>query len=401
MTVVFLLLASTAATLNAAPATPAPYQVTLLTFGPGDHPFFKFGHDAIWVHDRHAQTDEVYNFGTFDFDNPWLIPEFLQGKLTYWVSVQGIEETLWHYRSENRSITAQRLNLQAGSAKALVQRLRHLALPENRNYQYDYYLNNCATRIRDVIDDAVNGQLHQVSLAPAPLTWRAHSLRLTHETWWLYLGVHILMGDFVDQPINLWQEMFLPEKLHDGLQRVTVPDVNGNPVPLVAEEIELVRAERPPALTAPPSRWPIFALAGLLLGGLLMGLGHLSRSRPWARKIWGLLIGGIGVVCGLLGIIFVLMWAFTNHAVTYANENIWLFPPWALGLAWLGARVWRGKEPSAILAAIAPACLASALLGLALKTLPAFDQQNLEFIVMMIPLWGFVAASARRVIRMG
>ena len=58
-----------------------------MTMGPGDHPFFRFGHDAIWIRDRAARTDRVYNFGTFRFDSPRLILDFLGGRLTYWLSV--------------------------------------------------------------------------------------------------------------------------------------------------------------------------------------------------------------------------------------------------------------------------------------------------------------------------
>src|SRR5215831_13467866 len=90
------LLAPPPARAGEAPAAAAepppgdPLTVFVMTFGPGDHPFYKFGHNAIWIHDRAAGTDRVYNFGTFKFDSAWLIPEFLRGRLTYWLSVSSL-----------------------------------------------------------------------------------------------------------------------------------------------------------------------------------------------------------------------------------------------------------------------------------------------------------------------
>jgi len=81
-------------------------SVYVLTFGPGDHPFFKFGHDAIWIHDVEEGTDKVYNFGTFAF-SPRVIVDFLHGRMTYWLSVSGLMATLASYQHENRTIDVQ------------------------------------------------------------------------------------------------------------------------------------------------------------------------------------------------------------------------------------------------------------------------------------------------------
>src|SRR5689334_17904753 len=99
------LLLPAAVSAAAVPSPPTPIAadeltVGLLTFGPGDHPFFKFGHNAIWVHDSVKRVDRVYNFGTFFFDSPLLIPTFLKGKLKYWLSVDALNSTIAIYRYE-------------------------------------------------------------------------------------------------------------------------------------------------------------------------------------------------------------------------------------------------------------------------------------------------------------
>ena len=86
-----------------------PLRVFVMTMGPGDHPFFRFGHDAIWLRRPPARTDRVYNFGTFRFDSPRLILDFLGGRLNYWLSVSSLAPVIAGYGHENRSIDVQEL----------------------------------------------------------------------------------------------------------------------------------------------------------------------------------------------------------------------------------------------------------------------------------------------------
>src|SRR5262245_59465499 len=100
-----------------APAVPAPapppdpLHVYAMTMGPGNHPFFRFGHNAIWIRDVAAGTDRVYNFGTFRFDSPRLIFDFLGGRLNYWLSVSALTRVIGEYTHENRSVAVQELQL--------------------------------------------------------------------------------------------------------------------------------------------------------------------------------------------------------------------------------------------------------------------------------------------------
>ena len=85
--------------------------ISLLTFGPGDHPFSKFGHNGLLVENSRLRTSAVYNYGTFSFDSLWLIPKFMLGKYRYWLSVQPLQQTVANYATENRSVVLQRLAL--------------------------------------------------------------------------------------------------------------------------------------------------------------------------------------------------------------------------------------------------------------------------------------------------
>src|SRR5690606_30185007 len=115
-------------------------EIFVITFGPGDHPFSKFGHNAVLVVDPQQRVDQVYNFGTFSANSPSLISDFMQGRLMYWVSVSQKSSTIAAYAGDDRSVVAQRLELTPVEAQRLASRLAHNALPANRYYRYHYYL---------------------------------------------------------------------------------------------------------------------------------------------------------------------------------------------------------------------------------------------------------------------
>src|SRR5258708_2835806 len=141
--------------------------VTVLTFSPGEHPFFKFGHSAILIQDPVPPRDRrlrpwrntVYNWGGFAFEDPAVIPKFFQGRFMYWLDIAPLEATIPEYRHAGRAIYAQELDLTPAEKLALEARLEENARPENLKYKYDYYRDNCATRVRDMIDGAADGRV--------------------------------------------------------------------------------------------------------------------------------------------------------------------------------------------------------------------------------------------------
>src|SRR5215813_13504593 len=133
-------------------------KVYVLTLGPQDHPFYKFGHNAILVQ-RQDGGGEVFDFGNFAFDQPDRISRLVRGRFQYWLSVSSVTETLHSYQAANRTIEAQELDLTPTQRWDLLSRLRHNALPENRGYLYDYSSNNCSTRVRDAVDATVGGRV--------------------------------------------------------------------------------------------------------------------------------------------------------------------------------------------------------------------------------------------------
>lgn len=360
--------------------------VYALTFGPGEHPFLKFGHNAILVQPK-VGIGWVFNFGTFDFADPELIVKFLRGRFNYWLSVGGAEATIEAYRLENRTILAQELDLTSAQKAALWDALRLNARPENRAYLYDYFYDNCSTRVRDAIDRVLGGRIREVGRVPVALTLRDHALRSVADYLPEYLGLYLGLARATDQPIDRWAESFLPERLADLLRTVRLPD-GGMDRPLVKSERVLFQSTRPAKPARPPHWTGYFLLVGLAAGALLFFLGRASgRSAP-ARVVLGAITALLGLVIGLLGWILVFLWAFTNHKVAYANANILQLAPWAVLLAVYGIGVARGSAGAARAAAlIAVSAVTASALGILAKALPGLNQDNWPFILAFLPLW--------------
>jgi hypothetical protein len=371
--------------------------ISVLTFGPGDHPFFKFGHNAILVHDvsrNDSRRDMVYNFGTFGFESWTLIPNFFQGKLQYWLSIQSLAGTIALYREENRTIIEQELELTPKQRREIADSLWANALPANKYYKYDYYQDNCSTRVRDAVDKVIGGRIKAASTPPAGMSWRSHTRRLTADDLPVYLGLHAAMGSFIDQKITVWEEMFLPVIVQDTLRKVTVVGPDGAEKPLVKRERQILDAPgRPPLRTAPPG-WSLrMFIAGSAIGGIFYALFQSQQRKP-ARIVLGVLLAFFGLVLGFLGCLFCAFWFFTDHQVAYHNENILQSAPWLLGLVAAGVQLARGKPSGARVRLLLVAAAGASVLGLVCKVLPWFRQDNAEIIALMLPIWVGAAAGA-------
>jgi hypothetical protein len=377
---------------GAAPAGVFP-TISVLTFGPGDETFSKFGHDALWVHDPRqpsSRRDLVYNYGTFRFDSPWLIVDFLKGRLSYWLSVSTLQRTLATYRSMNRSVSTQELALSREQALALTAFVQENAKPENAAYRYDYYRDNCATRIRDVLDRHLDGALRAASEGPAPWTYRDHTRRLTAGAPLLFFALDLALGPLIDRPISEWEEMFLPGKVEAKLAQLKLPDGR----PLVRRTRVLFEAQRAPEPTRPPSfRWG-WLVAGVAIGGALLGLSRLRRR--WARVALAAGLGTLGLFWGVLGALLLVLWLLTDHEVTYLNQNVLACPIWVLALPFLARDLARAvpQRPRASLIVVGAAA-AAALVALVLRLVLPHSQHTGPALAFFVPQWLGAALAVR------
>ncbi len=367
-------------------ATRAPSRVSVLTMGPGDAAFARFGHNAILL-EWDSEPARIYNFGTFAFHGLAGVEDFMAGRFRYWLSVSTLPRTLRFYAGQQRSITAQELALSESERATLADALEENALEENRFYNYDYYYDNCSTRVRDALNRLLGGALERQIVGPGRLSFRGHTERLTADAGWLYFGLDLALGPLTDGPTTRWQELFIPEELHDALALVRHSD-HGVSVPLVRSERTLLGAARPPSRKTPPFRAPWFGALGAAVGLGLAGLGRASAASRVARIAFGVLSALLGLVLGLLGSVFVVFWAFTKHWSAYRNEKILVCPPWALALVALGVGLSLGRARSTRLTQrVLQTCAATSVVALLVSWLPHVGQDNTRVAALLAPIW--------------
>ena len=375
----------------AAPAAMAP-RIVLLTIGPGDMVWERFGHNAIWVQDPANGINAAFNYGMFDFAQEDFVSNFIRGKMLYWMDPIDGPATVDHYRRQNRTIWAQELNLTPEQAIALRDFLMTNARPENKFYRYDYYRDNCSTRVRDAVDRVLGGALKAATdTAASGTTYRWHTARLTGESVAdvpVFTGLMGGLGPASDRPISRWEEMFLPMKMRDRVRELRIPDAAGNLVPLVASEGVLYDAVGRPAEQTAPPRWTIgYLLAGLAIAGALVLLGVKARRSAAARFGFSAAAALWFLFAGTGGLILAGLWSFTDHSIAYANENLLQLSPLALPLVLLvpalayGAR-WAAKWAARLSLAVA----ALSVVGFLMQIIPGLDQGNGVIVALALPV---------------
>jgi hypothetical protein len=362
--------------------------VYLLTFGWGDVVWERFGHNAIWIKDRARGTDKTYNWGMFDFNQPHFIWRFVTGDTRYWMEPIDYAAMVQYYKEHNRSILAQELNLSPAQRLKLQQFVEWNALPQNKFYRYDYYRDNCSTRLRDAIDHALSGQLQTATVSRMTSgTYRWHTQRLMTGDVPLYTGVTVALGRPADKPISMWQEMFLPVRMANDLRSVTVSDTAENQIPLVKSEMVIFTAGRSPEPATAPNYLPLFVGVGILYAALLV---VLVRSAELGNRI--ALFGATALatiwslVAGAAGAALVFAWVFTKHYFMGRNENLLHLDPLSLALVVLiPVSVYRARGVSKAIKLsgwIAAICL----FGFVAQGIPFFYQKNGEIISLALPI---------------
>ncbi|MEP6897683.1 MAG: hypothetical protein ABI870_04035, partial [Rhodanobacter sp.] len=258
-------------------------------------------------------------------------------------------------------------------------------------YNYDYYADNCSTRVRDALDKALGGALKARFTAHADgMTYRQQTARLMSAQPWLMLVLDLGLGPYADQHLDAWQESFLPDVLQAQLRGVRVDDGHGGLQPVVHDEQILSpnRLDVPP-LQAPDLQLPL-AITGLLVAGLIVTL----------RRVWRTgfaLLGTVYLVAaGIVGVVLLALWLLTDHHSAWANANLLLFNPLALVMLPSLWRSRRGFTPSRFVDGVTVVQLIAVLIALLLHLLPGNVQQNQPWLLFALPCWLALAWSLRQ-----
>jgi len=361
-------------------ATPAPgggqLRVGVMTMQPGEIFWERFGHNALVVDDPALPSPVSYNYGFFDLTEPGFIWRFVRGEMQYQLVALPLEQDLAYYREVGRGVSLQWLDLAPGQARRLADALAVNAQPENARYGYDYFTDNCSTRVRDALDTVLDGGLQrQMASRSRGNTYRSEAVRLASPAGWMWLGFDVGLGPFADRPLSRWQEAFVPMRLADSLREATRADGT----PLVRHEVELLPHRIAPEPAERPRRtWP-WLLAGLLAASAV-AFSPRRRDRfvaAFALPAWTL--------CGVVGLLLAFLWCCTAHRAGWANANLLLLNPLCLLLVPGGWRIARGGAPGRFLRRVSFLVAGCALLTLPLQLLPG-AQFQLPWIALMLPL---------------
>jgi Domain of unknown function (DUF4105) len=364
----------------------ADLEVSLVTYGPGAIYWERFGHDAIRIRDRVSGESGDFNYGVFDFEDNAFIWNFARGNMRYMIDAESSGINQQDYIDEGRSVLEQRLALSPVQAAKLRAFLLWNLRPENLSYDYDYLTSNCATRIRDVLNSVLGGALQPALAArPARMTYRQQIDRLMSAQPWLMVAMDFGLGPSADQPLNEWQESFIPMVLARELRSVRLSDGHGDVQPLVLSEREIAPNRLLPPSTLPPGLDVPFGITGLALAIVLLA----SKFR--FRMLYATLAVAFLVLAGLLGTALVALWTLTTHHAAWQNANLFVFNP--LAFAMIGA-TWRFRKESdanRLMKVMIGIQVGAAFIGLLLHFLHAITQQNLPWLLFAIPVWLAIA----------
>lgn len=286
-------------------------RASVITCGPGDDFYTTFGHSALRICDTATGVDKVYNYGTFDFDTPHFYWKFMRGQLDYCLGRFSFENFMFEYRAEGRAVWEQRLNFTPQEVSNLYLLLEQNYLPEYRYYRYDFFRDNCATRIRDMVYLACGKKKVVKEEMRESLSYRdyLHSAMRDKLEWWA-MGVDLLLGLPADHRCSADDAMFYPlvmQEVFAAAQRGGASLVGPSTLLLAENRVEV------------SDSFPPFVVFTLLF----VVMAVLCR---W-RRAFAIAVRVLFVVAGLIGLFLLFMWFGTNHYCTEWNLNIlWASP---------------------------------------------------------------------------
>lgn len=313
-------------------------ELSLITCSPGNELYSIFGHSAIRVSDSTTNTDLIFNYGVFDFSTPNFYWKFIRGKLQYQLAIQDMDRFLQEYRMEGRFVKEEKFLLSQREKSRMISFLERNYLPENRFYLYDFFYNNCSTKIWDVLKSQVDSELEFDTSVYSPKSFRDMMDPYLETAPWARLGIDILLGVPADKIATFQQQMYLPDYLSRNMGHTLRPDtMNGHRKVLGPQHVILERNPERSSFNTPVIK-PLHAGWLLFLAVVVLSFFSGAKARKWFDGIFLTLLG-------LLGVVLIFMWMATDHQQMEWNLNILWANPLSLLFTWF---VLRKKMRSAL-----------------------------------------------------
>jgi Domain of unknown function (DUF4105) len=298
-------------TLNGSATILSTYsKVSVITCNPGPEPYAIFGHSAIRVSDSVSGIDIVFNYGTFDFDDPSFYRKFLGGRLIYFLSVSTFGSFLPEYQEGGRIVWEQVLKMTTTEKQAIYNRLLDNLKEQNRYYKYNFLYDNCSTRIGDKIQ-SIYGK-SWVTLPPAGARSFRQQFGSTYSyNPWTGFGIDVCTGLPADKRPSPSENLFLPQNLFDALERAQIVDTT-----IVYDFTKPTKGEAIDWTSPLVVCWVLFAISVVIL---------VVEIRLRRRlKVFDI---ALLTITGLAGLVMLFLWTLTDHRISRWNLNLlWASP---------------------------------------------------------------------------
>jgi len=295
-------------------------EIYLITCGPGTETYSIYGHSALRIVMPGEKIDRVYNWGLFDFDTPHFAWNFAKGRLNYMVGGTSMNSFMREYLSEKRYVISQKVNLTPEEIARLISLINENLKPENISYKYDFFYDNCSTRIRDLLEKAVGNKLiYPPSEAGKDPTFRNLINKYQQNFSWLNFGVDILIGAPADKKALFRDRMFLPVEMQKGLSEALVN--RDNKMTPLLQSPELLLDYETPVLRSNLFNSPSMAFTLFFIVVVLL------TSSSKRKKLVNIVDITVFSIFSILAVMMIFFNFFADHQQTKMNLNIiWLNP---------------------------------------------------------------------------
>ncbi len=293
-------------------------EISVITVDPGYQLNDAFGHSAFRVNDPLLDIDQAYNYGMYDYDTPNFYGKFAQGKLLYNMASYPFQFFLRSYVQQNRTVKEQILNLSTADKQLFFNYLQNNAKPENKSYLYEFFYDNCATKLKDVSQEVLK---EKVDFTYSFTKGRDDTFRdLIHQYSnvhpWGTFGIDLALGSIIDKTADPESYLFLPDYIYASYAESTI-----NNKPLVKKTKILFSAQKKENENKIFSPLIIFSLVSLLVLFITYKDHKRLKRSKWLDFI-------LFFMTGVIGVVVLLLWLATDHTATKNNFNIlWAFMP--------------------------------------------------------------------------
>jgi hypothetical protein len=295
----------------------AHLRISVLTCAPGDELYSLFGHTALRITDSTNQTDVIYNYGTFDFNDPDFYTKFVRGKLNYFLSVQNVPGFLYEYQMTNRAVIEQELLLSDSEKRVIADAIAKNLEGDNRYYKYDFLYDNCTSRIRDILINHAGMHIDK-RLTPEGTSFRnmIHEYLDRGRLAWTKLGMDILLGVPADKKVTINESMFLPDYLMKGIDSSLY---SAKPVLLKKQYLLNVTA----AGNESSNNGPLYILSIISIVAIILSYIKNKAAKIITRVVSSLFF----LLTGSIGLLLLFLWFGTDHTAFGGNYNLlWALP---------------------------------------------------------------------------